>query len=78
MMSSQNKTVAAEWLNMKLLNLQSGTSNNTVGVLVDKSDLDGLTFLGHLQQSQDFRKDLSLSKSYWYYHPETAKRFLLV
>ena len=49
MMSSQNKTVAAEWLNMKLLNLQSGTSNNTVGVLVDKSDLDGLTFLGHLQ-----------------------------
>ena len=56
-----------------------------VALVVDKSEIQeaaqkqgDLEFISHLAESMDFRQDLSMSQSYWFYSPETQKRTLLL
>jgi len=65
----------ASWLTTKL-----AQTDTTIAVVLTKAEIKqgALPFLGHLPTSKDFRQDLNLSNTYWFYHPETLKRCLLL
>ena len=65
------------WLKERLTHAHKNTSK-TVALVVDKSEVENLDILGHLAKSKEFKQDLAMQKSYWFYSPETMKRFLLV
>jgi len=77
MLLKYQKRNLSAWLKERLTHLHKGT-NKTVSVVVDKTEIDNLDFLGHLSKSKDFKLDLNMQKSYWVYHPDTLKRVLLV
>lgn len=77
MITSFSKRHLSTWLKQRLSHIHQNT-NKTVGILVDKSEVDNLDFLGNIVKSKEFKQDLAMSKSYWLYHPETHKRVLLV
>mgnify|MGYP001546150817 CR=1 FL=1 len=56
------------WLKDGLHKVQQH-SNKTAAIIVDKSEIENLEFLGHLAKSKEFKQDLAMSKSYWYYNP---------
>ena len=67
------------WMNKAIQ--QAHTHNNkTVAILVDHSEVKegGLPFLGGLEKSKEFRQDLNINKTYWFYSSETQKRALLI
>ncbi|TNV80025.1 hypothetical protein FGO68_gene3789 [Halteria grandinella] len=69
------------WLADKIRQVQSGSPDVTVAIIITKEQVKSASaesFLGHLYKSKDFRQDLNLSSSAWFYHPETLRRILVV
>lgn len=56
------------WMKERLLHLQNNT-NKTVGIVVNHNEIkeNKIDFLAHLTQSKEFRQDLNMNKSYWFY-----------
>ncbi len=69
--------MSASWLKERLSHVHK-SSKSTVAIVVDKTEIESLEFLGHLAKSSEFKQDLAMSKSYWFYSPDTLKRFLLI
>lgn len=75
---------SSSWINQRLTQIQKANDKTVVGIVVDKSEVQeaanggDLTVIKHLAQSKDFRQDLNMSQSYWFYSPETQKRTLLL
>jgi hypothetical protein len=67
---------------IKRLNEVHKDADKTAAVIVTKKEIkegsSNVQFLGHLAKSKEFRQDLNLSNSYWFYHPETMKRVLVI
>ena len=66
------------WIKKRALQIQKGNPEKVVGIVVDKSDVQEASnnkgdfdFINGLAQSKDFRQDLNMSNSYWFYMPET-------
>lgn len=72
----------ASWVGKRLSEIHASGEEKTVAVVVTKKEIKesspNVAFLGNLPKSKEFRQDLNLSNSYWYYHAETLKRILLI
>ena len=73
-----SKRYFSKWLHDRLAHVPA---NKTVALLVDKSEVKNqeLACLEPLHASQDFRHDLTLNKSAWFYtNDEQMRRCLLI
>ena len=73
---------AGNWLSQKVYQIHSQEPNRAVAIVVTKKEVKeasaNVSLLGPLVKSKEFRQDLNMSGAYWFYHPETLKRCLLV
>ena len=87
--SQQQKSVFArqfstQWMQSKLAALHK--TDKTIGIVVHQDEvksgeLDGSIIPEGLSQSKEFRQDLNMGNSYWFYHKygnESMKRILLL
>ena len=79
MISKIQKRFMSTWIKEKLAS-NSATTGKTLAIVVDHSEIqnNSLEFIKDLTASQHFRQDLNLSNSYWFYHPSTQARTLLL
>ena len=69
------------WINTKLNDIHSKNPDVTTVLLLTKEEIKkgtGLVFLGHLIHSKEFRLDLNMANTYWFYHQTSLRRCLLV
>lgn len=86
-MLSQNRGFGAAWLKSAIAKAHKKNPEKTLAILVHQSEikdgsLDKTVLPEGLTASDDFRKDLNMSNSYWFYHKvgrsEGMKRILLL
>lgn len=76
----------SSWIKERVSQIQKANPNAVVGIVVDKSEIQeaannksaDLHFISNLAQSKEFRQDLNMSQSYWFYNQETMRRTLLL
>jgi hypothetical protein len=62
----QKRFFSVKWMQAKL-----AASKGTVGLVVHQDEIkagDYDSLIGPLSKSQEFRQDLNMSGSYWFYH----------
>lgn len=80
-----SQRMMSAWIKQRVLQVQKSHPERVVGIVVDKSEVQeaannggDFEFIKNLAQSKDFRQDLNLAQSYWFYMPETQRRTLLL
>jgi hypothetical protein len=80
-----SQRMMSAWIKQRVLQVQKNHPERVVGIVVDKSEVQeaatnggDFEFIKNLAQSKDFRQDLNLAQSYWFYMPETQRRTLLL
>lgn len=73
---------STSWVASRLADLHAQNDDKTVAIVVSKEEIKqagaSVQFLGHLINSKEFRLDLNLTNTYWFYHQETLRRCLLL
>lgn len=59
MMINFQRRYMSAYIKERLTHLHKNT-NKTVGIVVDKSEIENLDFLGHLTKSKEFKMDLAM------------------
>ena len=62
-----NRRVMSTWIKERLSQVHQASQATVVGIVVDKSEVQDADFIKHLAGSKDFRQDLNMSQSYWFY-----------
>ena len=80
-----SQRLMSAWIKQRVLQVHKSHPERVVGIVVDKSEVQeaasnggDFEFIKNLAQSKDFRQDLNLAQSYWFYMPETQRRTLLL
>ena len=73
-----SQRMMSAWIKQRLLQVHKSHPERVVGIVVDKSEVQeaannggDFDFIKTLAQSKDFRQDLNMATSYWFYMPET-------
>ena len=68
---------STSWVASRLADLHAQNDDKTVAIVVSKEEIKqagaSVQFLGHLINSKEFRLDLNLTNTYWFYHQETLR-----
>ena len=77
MISGKNMKSFSTWMANRL---KAVPANKTRAVIVDQSEIkdNSLDFLSHLSPSKEFRQDLNMNGTYWFYDAQEHRRCLLV
>ena len=73
---------SSSWLSAKISKLHAAQPDRTVALVVTKKEIKEVyptvELISTLAKSKEFRQDLNMAGAYWFYHPQTSKRCLLV
>jgi hypothetical protein len=81
MLNQSSRRYFSKWMHERLATSMTADRQKTVALLVHHDEIKdkSLSCLDHLHHSQDWRHDLSLNKSCWFYtNDATMRRCLLL